>query len=386
MRRRLGSRPAIVLVVALVAASCDTARLPARPTGVGETGNAALSVSVSPAAPASVEWRCLLLTPFPPADCPARGTRWHVTAPVAFGPAPPANPGVLTVNVSIARVVLTWSPPTAGDPPTSYVLEVGSASGLSDLVNTETGSATPFFAADNVPAGTYFVRVRAKNSSGTSGASNEVQVIVGGVACTTAPSTPTLSVSVVNRTFTLTWSAASGAPTSYVIEGGSGSGQTNLANYDTGSTATSYTALVDPGSYYIRVRAKNACGRSSASNEVNVFLPPYTIAFRPLLRGLDPGPCGVNAPGGLCSQAIIPRGDLGAFHEIWEPSRPVIEVDGNITDTTFTATLRCTNGAASGSISATWDGARYVGTWTFAGGGGPVRVERGIVDPACLVP
>ena len=53
---------------------------------------------------------------------------------------------------------------------------------------------------------------------------------------------------------------------------------------------------------------------------------------------------------------------------------------------TFTATMQCTNGAVSGSINATWDGSRYVGTWTWGSGGGTVRVERGLVDTQCQVP
>ena len=381
--RRLLLRAATSVAV-FVSFSCDSVHQPSRPTSQADLQGAIPGIALPVSTPLTVEWRCLVSTPFPPADCPPRRSALRVTAAAAFGPAAPANPQVLTVNITGVRVVLTWSPPIAGDSPTSYVLEAGSAPGLSDLVNTDTGSVATIFTADNVPAGTYFVRVRARNSGGTSGASNEVQVVVGGAVCTAAPGVPALSVSVFSRTFTLTWSAASGTPTSYVIEGGSGPGQTNLANFDTGNTLTSYTAQVDPGSYYIRVRARNACGRSNASNEVNVFLPPYTVAFRPLLRG--PDPCGVPAPGGLCAQAIVPRGDLGAFHEFWSPGTPVIEVDGNITETTFTATMRCTNGSASGSISATWNGSRYLGTWTFGNRSGTARIDRGIVDPMCEVP
>jgi len=383
--RRFLRQPVIAIAVAIVSASCDIARPPARPTSLGDAQGAASSVAASPVAPATAEWRCLVTTPFPPADCPARAMALHATAADAFGPSPPANPQVLTVNVTGARVLLTWSPPISGVAPTSYVLEAGSAVGLSDLVNTDTGSAATFFAADNVPGGTYYVRVRAKNSGGTSGASNEVQVIVGGGLCTVAPGAPTLSVAIVHRTFTLTWSAAPGAPTSYVIEGGSNPGETNLANFDTGSTVTSYSALVDPGNYYIRVRAKNACGRSNASNEVNAFLPGYSIAFRPLLAGPDLGVCGAT-PNPICAQSFTPRGELGVFNEIWEPSRPVLAVSGSVTDTNFSMTMQCTNGRASGSVTATWDGEKYVGTWTFNGASGTVRIERGLVDTMCKVP
>jgi hypothetical protein len=305
-------------------------------------------------------------------------------ASVSAAATAPEAPNVLTANVVGSQVTLTWSAPTGGDPPSSYVLEAGTARGLSDLVNADLGSAAMFFSATNVPGGTYFVRLRARNGAGTSAPSNEVEVIVG-ATCTTAPGVPTLTVEPVGRVFTLSWDAQAGA-TSYVLEGGSAPGQTNLANFDTQSTATTYGTLVEPGTYYMRVRSKNACGRSAPSNEVSVFLPPYTVHFRPLLNGLQPAPCGKFIPGGFCAQGVVPHGDFGTFTEIWDPQTPLIRVEGSVTATTFTATLQCTNGAASGSINATWDGSKYVGTWTFGGGSGTVRVERGLVDTQCQVP
>jgi hypothetical protein len=57
------------------------------------------------------------------------------------------------------------------------VLEAGSRSGGTDIVVTDVGGATSM-TATNVGAGTYFVRVRAKNGCGTGAPSNEVAVIV----------------------------------------------------------------------------------------------------------------------------------------------------------------------------------------------------------------
>ena len=62
----------------------------------------------------------------------------------------------------------------------SFVLQAGSASGLSNLANFNTGSAATTYTATSVPNGTYYVRVLGANSSGTSAASNEVTVSVGG--------------------------------------------------------------------------------------------------------------------------------------------------------------------------------------------------------------
>jgi hypothetical protein len=59
--------------------------------------------------------------------------------------------------------------------------------------------------------------------------------------------------------------------TAYVIEAGSGPGLADLAIADTGSTmGTATFARVSRGTYYVRVRAKNACGLSAGSSEVVV--------------------------------------------------------------------------------------------------------------------
>ena len=55
--------------------------------------------------------------------------------------------------------------------------KAGSAPALANLASVSTGSTTPAFAA-TAPAGTYFVRVRALNSTGASAASNEVTIVV----------------------------------------------------------------------------------------------------------------------------------------------------------------------------------------------------------------
>jgi hypothetical protein len=187
----------------------------------------------------------------------------------------PAAPGTLTALVAGARVTLSWTPPSAGDLPTSYVVEAGSASGRSDLANFDTGNPTPALVADGVPAGTYFVRVRAKNGAGASGPSNEVVVAVtGGGVC--APGAPTgLTASSSGSTVTLAWTAPGGAcaPTGYIIEAGSSPGLANLANFNTGSSATTFGASgVGAGTYYLRVRASAPGGTSAPSNEATLVV------------------------------------------------------------------------------------------------------------------
>jgi hypothetical protein len=79
---------------------------------------------------------------------------------------------------------------------------------------------------------------------------------------------------VSGSTVTLGWSAPSGAPTSYVIEAGSRSGAADLVVTDSGGTGTVMVATgVGGGVYFVRVRARNPCGTSSASNEAVIVVP-----------------------------------------------------------------------------------------------------------------
>jgi hypothetical protein len=78
-----------------------------------------------------------------------------------------------------SSITLSWSAPTIGGAPTSYILEIGSAPGLSDLLNGPTGSLATALSATGVAAGTYYVRIRALNSDGTGAPSNEAVLTVG---------------------------------------------------------------------------------------------------------------------------------------------------------------------------------------------------------------
>ena len=85
----------------------------------------------------------------------------------------PGAPKSLASSVSGGVVTLTWRAPTSGGP-TSYVLEAGTASGLSNLAVVNVGNVTSFAAP--VPPGTFYVRLRAVNAAGAGPASNETVV------------------------------------------------------------------------------------------------------------------------------------------------------------------------------------------------------------------
>jgi hypothetical protein len=197
---------------------------------------------------------------------------------VTDGATPALSPGVpsgLSTTVVGSTVTLGWSAPASGGTVTSYVVEAGRAPGDSSVTVTDTGSPSTRLTAVAVTFGTYVVRVKARNSAGTSGPSNEVVILVGGGAgpCAAPPTAPGgLNAAVTGQQVTLRWNAPAGSPTTYIIEAGSSSGASDIANFVTGTVATSLTATATAGTYFVRVRARNACGTSGASNEVIVSL------------------------------------------------------------------------------------------------------------------
>lgn len=87
---------------------------------------------------------------------------------------PPGATSRLATTANASTVELAWAPAAGA---ASYVIEVGSASGLSDVAHLTTHAATSF-TASQVKSGTYFSRVRAKNLCGFGAPSNEVTVRV----------------------------------------------------------------------------------------------------------------------------------------------------------------------------------------------------------------
>jgi hypothetical protein len=92
---------------------------------------------------------------------------------VLVPPGAPGAPNTLVASRVNSRVNLRWNAP-AGPAVTGYVIEAGSAPGLSDVARVQVGAATTFSA--EAPVGTYYIRVRALNGRGPGLPSNEVLV------------------------------------------------------------------------------------------------------------------------------------------------------------------------------------------------------------------
>jgi hypothetical protein len=95
------------------------------------------------------------------------------------------------------------------------------------------------------------------------------------------PGPPMLSSSVVGNTVRLTWTAdpAGGTPSNYTLYAGSLPGLYNLGAINVGA-ASSFTATIPNGTYFVAVVARNGFGPGPPSNEVTVQVgpPPCTVA------------------------------------------------------------------------------------------------------------
>jgi hypothetical protein len=194
----------------------------------------------------------------------------------------PRTPMALAATVDRNTIALQWTPPT-GESPSAYIIEGGSAPGLTDLVRFRTG-ATPALIATAVPSGTYNFRVRAVSRSGHSPPSSEVAVTVAG-GCTAipeAPGKPQATVSGNRIRFDWEMPSRGCAPSTFNIEVGGARGFSDRARFSSGSSSTVVEAAALPaGRYYARVRSVGPVGMSSPSIEMEFVIRPAACSGVP---------------------------------------------------------------------------------------------------------
>jgi hypothetical protein len=268
------------VVVALAIAGAGCSRTTPTAPSISLTTDNAVASPAGQAFAATIDWGCLVGSGAGIFTAAAPTCSSSPMVPVARGrytsAALPNASANLSASVSGGTVVLSWVAAAGPEPATSYVIDAGSSPGASNIASIDTGNIATSLTVTNVPPGTFFVRIRAKYSSGMGAPSNEVSFTVGGSSgCTGVPGAPSgLSSNISGSTLTLNWGASSGCPaTTYAIEAGSSPGASNLANFSTGSSTTSFSAASVPdGTYFIRVRGGNASGFGTASNEILVSI------------------------------------------------------------------------------------------------------------------
>ncbi|OIQ88781.1 amylopullulanase precursor [mine drainage metagenome] len=176
----------------------------------------------------------------------------------------PSAPSGLSASGSTGQVGLSWSSSANA---TSYNVYRGTSAGGESSTPLATGVTTTAFVDSTVTNGvTYYYKVAAVNSAGTSALSSEASALPHVVP----PATPSgLTATGDFGQVSLSWSAVSGAST-YNLYRGTTAGGEGSTPYATGITGTTYTdSSVTAGTaYYYTVSASNSAGSSAQSSEV----------------------------------------------------------------------------------------------------------------------
>ncbi len=186
-------------------------------------------------------------------------------------PDPPTN--LLAFHDSSALHV-SWAGALTGGVTTGYLLEVGTAAGLSNIAAIPVGPRSVFTYGLPIPSGVYFLRVRARNAGSVSRPTPDVMFVSGDVP---APPDPPghvgFAVDAARRVI-IGWSPPKGSVIQYLLEAGSVPGGSDIGVFPMPGNATSVPiANVPPGIYYARMRSVNAQGVGVASYDVPVIVP-----------------------------------------------------------------------------------------------------------------
>lgn len=198
-----------------------------------------------------------------------------------FKPSQPAAP-VLS-NATYTSLAVNFTAPTSdgGDTITAYSVEYSSNNFATweTATSTLTSASAPYVINNLTPSTAYRVRVKARNSVGTSLASQVSAPLI--TQTPTAPGAPTaVSVALATNTSVTLAFTAPGSNGGATIESYTAiSTPDSVVAYSSGSSSGSVTLTgLRPGiTYSFSVRAGNSAGRSLASNSLTLKIPKSPV-------------------------------------------------------------------------------------------------------------
>lgn len=186
--------------------------------------------------------------------------------------APPDPPTAFSASAQLSTATFSWTPASTGGAVQQFLIDAGTAPGVYNLGTVPVNAPATSFTAGGVPAGTYYLRMRAQNALGVSAPTAERTLVVGGCSIPSAP--PAFTGSANGQQVAMQWTAPAGVVQGYRLVAGSAPGASNLASVDLPATPTAFAATAPYGTYYLRVHATNVCGVSAPSPEITLVVQP----------------------------------------------------------------------------------------------------------------
>src|SRR2546426_99209 len=295
----------------------------------------------------------------------------------------PSAPQNLQATSGTGNVTLSWQAPSnnGGSPITNYKIYRSSSSGTEGLLIT-IGNVTSYTNTGLASGHTYFYKVTAVNSIGTSPQSNEASATT-----LTMPSAPqNLQATAGTGNVTLSWQAPSnngGSPiTNYKIYRSISSGTETLLTTVGNVTSYTNTGLASGHTYFYKVTAVNGIGTSTYSNEASaapsttvtqaILLNPLTgpvsttinisgnnfiansvitISFDGSPIATNPGTITANSTGGFTGSIIVPSSSIAGLHTVNARDASSNSASAQFTVTTPIISLNTTNGHTGTTIN-----------------------------------
>jgi fibronectin type 3 domain-containing protein len=284
------------------------------------------------------------------------------------GTAPPA-PTNLTATAGNTQVSLSW---TASSGATSYNVYRGTTAGGEGTTAVATGLTGTTYTNTGLTNGTaYFFTVKAVNSVGTSGASNEASATPSGGG--TAPAAPTnLAATAGTGQISLTWTASSGATSYNVYRGTSAGGEGTTAIGTSTSTSFTNTGTTDGTKYYYTVKAVNSVGTSGASNEASATSGAIVSGIDLIVTSVTWSPSPIAAGNHVVFTAVIKNQGQTAT-----PSGTIVgcqfAVDGATSPITWSDTDTTSLGPGQSVTLTANNGTNNLNYWTAVSGSHSVQ-------------